>query len=136
MILLRFTVQDSTYWFIYSLKRIREGTPPFKGHNLWSEICSYNLCCEHFFCGKTLCFFRIKKPHFNLFLPITSLFLNFIYSSNYLYAKPRIDTRLYPTTSLKVGPGNHKILKCSAIELIEFTNLLLDTWFSHSHKPK
>ena len=48
------------------------------------RICSYNLCCEHFFCGKTLCFFRIKKPHFNLFLPITSLFLNFIYSSNYL----------------------------------------------------
>ena len=34
--------------------------------------------------GKRLCFFRIKKPHFNLFLPITSLFLNFIYSSNYL----------------------------------------------------
>ena len=66
------------------LKRIREGTPPFKGHNLWFEICSYHLCCEHFFCGKTLCFFRIKKPHFNLFLPITSLFLNFIYSSNYL----------------------------------------------------
>ena len=21
-------------------KRIREGTPPFKGHKLWSEICS------------------------------------------------------------------------------------------------
>ena len=32
--------------------------------------------------GKRLCFFRIKKPHFNLFVPITSLFLNFIYSSN------------------------------------------------------
>ena len=47
-----------------------------------NKLCSYNLCCEHFFCGKTLCFFWIKKPHFNLFLPITSLFLNFIYSSN------------------------------------------------------
>ena len=41
-----------------------------------------------------------------------------------------------PTTSLKVRPGNHKIFKCSAIELIESTNLLLDTWLSHSHKPK
>ena len=36
------------------------------------------------FVGKLLCFFWTKKPHFNLFLPITSLFLNFIYSSNYL----------------------------------------------------
>ena len=39
------------------------------------------------FVGKLLCIFRMKKPHFNLFLPITSLFLNFIYSSNYLCQK-------------------------------------------------
>ena len=61
----------------------RGWTPPFKGHKLWSEICSYNLCCKHFFCGKTSMLF-LDQEHFNLFLPITSLFLNFIYSSNYL----------------------------------------------------
>ena len=71
------------------------------------------------FAGKLLWFFRIKEPHFNLFLPITSLFLNFIYSSNYLcQTKNRYKT---PTTSLKVRPGNHKIFKCSAMELIEST---------------
>ena len=37
------------------------------------------------------------------------------------YVKPRIDTRLCPTTSLKVRPGNHKIFKCSAMELLEST---------------
>ena len=49
-----------------------------------SEIHSPRLNILIYIQFKLLCFFRIKKPHFNLFLPITSLFLNFIYSSNYL----------------------------------------------------
>ena len=69
---------------IYLFKKNQRMTPPFKGHKLWSEICSYHLCCNHFFCGKLLCLLWISKPHVNLFLPVIPLFLNFLYSSNYL----------------------------------------------------
>ena len=61
-------------------KRIREGTQALVRNLVIIIIFAANTS----FAGKLLCFFRIKKPHFNLFLPITSLFLNFIYSSNYL----------------------------------------------------
>ena len=92
---------------------------PIQGTTFGPKYVHIIFAANTSFAGKLLCFFRIKKHHFNLFLPITSLFLNFIYSSNYLcQTKNRYKT---PTTSLKVRPGNHKIFKCSAMELIEST---------------
>ena len=121
---------------IYLFKKIQRMETSIQGTQdlVWNMFISS-------FVGKLLCLFWISKPHVNLFLPFftwNSFVSEFPLRKQLLMPNQEYiqDSAPLPHYKLQVGCRNHKIFKCSAIELIESTSLLLDSWLIHTHRPK